>query len=40
LDEEDFVDLVKFLGVVLIGVAVIVGLLLLVHQCTVGDDPT
>jgi hypothetical protein len=34
------VDLVKFLFVVLVMVAVIVGLLLLVHQCTVGDYPT
>jgi hypothetical protein len=34
------VDLVKFLVVTLIFVAVIVGLLLLVHQCTAGDYPT
>ena len=39
-DEEDYVDLVKFLAVTLIFVAVIVGLLLLVGQCTAGDYPT
>ena len=39
-DEEDYVDLVRFLAVTLIFVAAIVGLLLLVGQCTAGDHPT
>ena len=33
-------DLVKILFWTLVVVAVIVGLLLLVHQCTAGDYPT
>ena len=33
-------DLVKFVFWTLVVVGVIVGLLLLVHQCTAGDYPT
>ncbi len=38
--EGGSVDLVKFLFLTVVGVGVIVGLLLLVHQCTAGDSPT